>query len=318
MSYQWKGRWTGVNVPTFTIFTPDFKVDYNATRLLFRHLVESKKIAGIAVNVHTGEGEVLTIEERKKIIEIAKDEIKGKIPLTTGIHADTHEEGVRQAKEMEKTGVDALMILAPNIYLYDAREDPECGIEYHKAVAKAVNLPIVMHQVYGTPHEYPTDAFAKMFREIDNLVAVKLATGWQTAWFKFEDDLRAIREIPRDNISLFPGSITLAALLSERGLTDGAWTGSGNFACEELSALFEASRQGNIKEIENLHYRIRLVEDSLIEKPMVKLITRYKEIAYMLGLIPSATVRPPKMPLSDQEKRRLREVLGKAQMLPAK
>jgi 4-hydroxy-tetrahydrodipicolinate synthase len=315
MSYQWKGRWTGVNVPTFTCFTPDFKVDYEATRALFRRLVGTTGIAGIAVNVHTGEGEVLTIEERKNIIEIAKEEAKGKIPVATGIHADTYEEGVKQAQEMEETGVDALMILAPNIYLWDAREAPEYGIEYHKAIAKKVKLPLVMHQVYGTAHEYPTDALAKMFKEIDTLVAVKLANGWHTRWTKFEEDLRALRAVGRDNISLFPGSQHFTTFLWG---VDGAWTGFGNFAGEHLVALFNAARQGNVSEEKRLYDKKYPLENALYGAPMVNLIARYKGAAYMCGLIPSPTVRPPKLPLSDQEKKRLREALEKAEMLPAK
>lgn len=314
MGYEWQGRWTGINIPTLTCFTPDYKVDYESTRALFRHLAGIKGVGGIAVNVHTGEGEVLTIEERKKIIEIAKEEAKGKIPVATGVHASTYEEGVRQAKEMEETGVDALMILAPSIYLWDAREAPEFGIEYHKVIAKAVKLPLVMHQVYGTAHEYPTDALAKMFREIDNLVAVKLAVSPATV-VKLQKDMRALRAIPRDNISLFPGS--KYSFTFPWGV-DGAWSGLGNLACKEIADLFSAVREGNAEKARKLGDQIEILEEVLYPKPMVKLIARYKEATYMRGLIPSPTVRPPKLPLPEQEKRVLYEALEKAQMLPVK
>lgn len=312
MSYRWKGRWTGINIPTLTCFTPDQEVDYEATRALFRYLVGVQGVAGIAVNVHTGEGEVLTEEERIKVVEVATQEINGKFPLITGIHADNAKEGVRQAKEMAKLGVDGLMILAPNIYVWDAREEPEFGIEHHKAIAKSVNLPFVMHQVYGTAHEYPTEALAKMFREIPNLIAVKLATS-QATFAKFEKDCRALREIPRDNISLFAGSKHFLTFLWG---VDGAWSGQCNFLCEKSVALFNAVRLGNLDAAKKLRDQLHIIERVLYIKPMVNLMTRYKEAASMLGVIPSPIVRPPKLPLRDTERDEILSALKAADMLP--
>lgn len=314
MGYQWKGKWTGINVPTLTCFKDDFRVDYNATRALFRSLATIKGLAGIAVNVHTGEGEVLSIDERKKIIQIAQEEAKGRFPITTGIHANTYEEGIWQAREMEKTGVDALMVLAPNIYLFDAREAPECGIQFHKAIAKTVNLPLVMHQVYGTINEYPTDAFVKMFNEIDNLVAVKIA-GTFAPWRRYEKDLRALRAIGRENVSLFPGGSFWSTFLWG---VDGAWSGFGNFGCERLVALLTAVRENRIEEARTLNEQISALEEVLYVKPMVDLIARYKQVTHFVGAIPSAVVRPPKVHLDDQEKARLRKALEAAEMLPVK
>jgi 4-hydroxy-tetrahydrodipicolinate synthase len=313
--YQWKGRWQGVCVFPITCFTPDYKVDYDAQRSLFHYLVESG-VSGMGVNGHTGEGEVLTLEERKKIIKIAQEEVKGKIPISTGLHAHTFEEGIEQAKELEKTGVDIIMILSPGIYLCDNRQVPEYGIAYHKAIAKAINIPVVMHQVYGTVDEYPTDALVRMFREIDSLIGVKLANSWDTLWAKLEADMRALRAIGRDNISVFPAGRFLPTFST--GLADGTFTGYTNFGTKQVLALWNAINQNNLREARKIYNEeLFPVEAALYYNPMADLIARYKEACCMLGLIPSSTVRPPKLPISDQGRELIREALIKVKLLPA-
>lgn len=314
--YQWKGRWTGINVYPITCFTPELEVDYDAMRKLFRYLVDAG-VAGMGVNGHTGEGEVLTREEKKKIIRIAQEEVQGRIPITTGIHTHTIDEGIEEAKEMEKTGVDAVMILSPGLYLFNAMEDPRMGIAYHKAIAKAVNVPVVMHQSYDHQglHEYPTWAFAKMFREIDNLVAVKLANGWDTKWLKLEADMQALRAIGRDNISLFPGTATMITALWG---ADGAFTGYAVFDPEGLIDLWNAVQRGDLETARRIHFeRILPLEAVIYVAPMVDLITKYKEVAYWRGLIPSARVKL-RMPLSEEVKKSLYEGLEKTTLKKVK
>lgn len=315
MSYQWKGRWRGINSYPVTVFTPDYKVDYDAQRVLFRQLINNG-ISGMSLNGHTAEGEALTKEEKINIIKIAKEEAKGKIPIGSAVTGNTYDEAAGLAKEFEKLGLDFIMILAPNIYLFDARYAPEYGIEYHKAVARSVNVPVVFHQVYGTVDEYPTDAFAKIFREIDNLIGVKLATNWDTLWHKLEADMRALRALGRDNISLFPAGILLPAFST--GLADGTFTGYTNFGAKQILALWNAINQNNLEEARRINEQIHPVEAALCYNPMSDLIARYKEVAYMMGLIPSPTVRPPKLQVNEQGREKIREALIQAQLLPAK
>ena len=222
MGYKWKEKWGGIIVPPITCFTPDLNVDYDALKTHFRYLINSG-VCGMAVGGHTGEGETLKIEERNRIIEIAQEEAKGRIPIAGMLHgALNYEEGIEQAKVLEKIGVDYINILSPNLYLFDARQAPEQGIEYHKAIARAINIPVGMHQVYGTANEYPTTSLVKMFKEIDNLIKVKLATGPSCLWHKLEADMRALRAIGRDNVYLFTGGTFLPTFAWG---VDGAGTG---------------------------------------------------------------------------------------------
>lgn len=307
--FQWKGKWTGVNVYPITVFTEDMKVDYDAMRSLFRFLVKAG-VAGIGVNGHTGEGECLTREERIKVIQIAREEIQGKIPICTGIHKHTIDEGVEEAKALEKAGVDTVMILAPAYYLLNTMEDPRYGVEYHKAIARAVNIPVVMHQSYDHQGacEYPTEAFAKLFREIDNLVAVKLANGWDTRWLKLEADMQALRAVGRENISLFPGTTSMMTFLWG---CDGVFSG---YACMDphgLIDLWNAVQKGDLAEARRIHFtRIRPLEEVIYVRPMVDLITKYKEVCYWMGLIPRATVKH-RLPLLPEVRRKLYEGLKK-------
>ena len=310
--YKWQGKWRGINVFTVTVFTDQLEVDYDAMRSLFRFVIDNG-VAGIGVNGHTGEGEILTIAEQKKIIRIAQEETMGRIPICTGIHAHTIDEGVEKAKEMEKTGVDCVQILSPGLYLFNASQDPRMGIEYHKAIAKAVNIPVVMHQSYDHAglHEYPTWAFQKMFKEIDNLIAVKLANGWDTKWLKLEADMQALREVDRENISLFPGAATMMTALWG---ADGAFTGYAVIDPKGLVSLWNAVEKGDLEGARRIHReRIRPIEETIYIAPMVDLITKYKEAAYWRGVIPRAAVKH-RMPLSDEVRTKLYSGLEKTSL----
>lgn len=309
----WKERWTGCNVYPVTVFTPDLEVDYDAMRSLFRFLIKGG-VSGMSVCGHTGEGETLTLEEQKKIIKIAQEEVKGKVPICVGLHAHTTEQAIEMAKELEKTGVDAVMPLAPGFYLMDVRENPKPGIEYHKAVAKAVNLPMMFHQVYGTIDEYPVEAIQQIFREAENYVGVKLANGYNTRWFKIEADMRALRAIGRHNIALLPG--TALASLWLWG-ADGTFTGYLNFDCERIVTLFNETRKEeiDIQKVRRLATDIHEMEAVMYVNPMVDLITRYKIACAAVGTIPRADVRPPKVALGDAEVKRIREACKKSGLI---
>ena len=187
------------------------------------------------------------------------------------------------------------------------------GIEYHKALAKAVNVPVVMHQSYDHAglHEYPTWAFQKMFKEIDNLIAVKLANGWDTKWLKLEADMQALREIGRENISLFPGTATMVTALWG---ADGAFTGYAVIDPDGLVSLWNAVKKGDLEAARTIHReRIRPIEEAIYVAPMVDIITKYKEAAYWRGVIPRATVKH-RMPLSDEAKSKLYSGLEKTSL----
>ena len=154
-----------------------------------------------------------------------------------------------------------------------------------------------------------------MFREIDNLVAVKLANGWDTKWLKLEADMQALKAIGRENISLFPGgSFMITALWG----ADGVFTGYANFDPEGLIDLWNATQRGDLEEARRIHKeRIRPLEEVIYVAPMVDLITKYKEVTYWRGLIPSARVKH-RMPLEEGVRKKLYEGLEKTSLTKVK
>jgi len=310
--YKWQGRWRGINAYPITPLNPDLSVDYTSFRSLIRYLLDSG-VAGLSLNTHTAEGEFLTIEERKQLLLIAQEETKGRVPVGSGVFGRSIEEATELAQIWEKMGADFIMITSPNLYLWDARDNPKDGIIYHKAVARSVNRPCIFHQVYNTQDEYPTDALLKIFREIDNLVGVKLANGFDTSWLKLEADMEALRGVGRDNVGLFTGTISMMTFLWG---CDGAFTGYCNIDGTGLVDLWNAVQRGDLEAARKLHFgRIRPIEKIVYVRPAGDLMPRYREVTRLCGRIPCSSGRPPKAPLSEEEKRRLYDAVKKAGLL---
>jgi len=93
----------------------------------------------------------MTYEEKKKIVEIAVEEVAGKVPLFAGAIDMTTEGIVRDAVTAKKIGVDGIFFIPPMgsgdiTYAWNPEKYPEVWIDIAKAIDKAVNLPIIVHR----------------------------------------------------------------------------------------------------------------------------------------------------------------------------
>ena len=313
-NWQGKGKWKGINAYPVTPLTPELKVDYESYRNVLRYLLQSS-VSALGLNGHTAEGEFLTIEERKQLLKIAQEEVQGRIPISCAVYGRCMEEAIGLAQMWEKLGADLIMILSPNLYLWDARDNPKDGIIYHRLVARSVKLPCVFHQVYNTQDEYPSETLAQIFKENDNLVGVKLANGFGTPWAKLEADMEALRGVGRDNIGLFPGTLSMMCFLWG---CDGAFTGYCNFDGTGLVELWNAVQRGDLEAARKIHFgRIRPIEAIVYARPAGDLMARYKEVTRLTGLIPCSSVRPPKSELTEEEKRQIYEATKKCGLIGA-
>jgi 4-hydroxy-tetrahydrodipicolinate synthase len=163
---------TGCGTALVTPFRKDFSLDEAA----MRRLVQRQVRAGINFLVPcgtTGESPTLTHAEHLRVVEITLEEAKGKVPVVGGAGGYNTAEVIELARELQHMGVDGLLSVTP----YYNKPTQEGLYQHYKAIAAAVPLPIVVYNVQGRTGVNVETATLKRLAEIDNIVAVKEASG---------------------------------------------------------------------------------------------------------------------------------------------
>ncbi len=163
---------TGCGTALVTPFRQDSSFDETALRRLVRRQIE----AGINFLVPcgtTGENPTLTHAEHLRVVEIALEEAKGKVPVLAGAGGYNTAEVTELGRELKAMGADGLLSVTP----YYNKPTQEGLYQHFKAIAAAVKLPIVVYNVPGRTGVNVEPATLKRLAEVDNIVGVKEASG---------------------------------------------------------------------------------------------------------------------------------------------
>lgn len=165
-------RLVGAGTALVTPFTSNGAIDEKA----LRSLVDWQIDEGIHFLVpcgSTGEAATMTLEEHKRVVGITIEQAKGRVPIVAGAGSNDTQKAIALSKEMKALGATHLLHTSP---MYN--KPPQRGIVAHfKAIADAVDLPIV---VYNVPGRTGSNIEAKTTLEmakIKGIAAVKEASG---------------------------------------------------------------------------------------------------------------------------------------------
>ncbi len=163
---------TGCGTALVTPFHKDLSLDEEGLRLLVRRQVQ----AGIDFLVPcgtTGENPTLTRAEHLRVVEITLQEAKGKVPVLAGAGGYRTAEVIELAKEVQHLGADGILSVSP----YYNKPTQEGLYQHFKAIATAVPLPMVIYNIAGRTGVNIETSTLKRLSEIENIVAVKEASG---------------------------------------------------------------------------------------------------------------------------------------------
>lgn len=174
--------------------------DNNGVNLLaFEELLDfqiNNKADAIIVCGTTGEASTMTKDEKLKTIECAIKATKNKkVPIIAGTGSNDTKQAVEFSKEVQKLGVDGLLVVTP----YYNKTTQKGLIEHYTTIAKSVNLPIIMYNVPSRTGVNIEPKTCLELSKIDNIVAIKEASG----------NLSQIAEIAylcKDNLTIYSGN----------------------------------------------------------------------------------------------------------------
>ena len=163
----------GIVPPVVTPFDSQGQIDNTLLRNDLRYLVNTGNVHGIAVCGSTGEGHTLSTEETRQIAEIAIEEAAGKVPVITGIIANSTRTVVERGKALANLGVAALQV-TPVHYLF--RPTDQEMQAYFAEISQATGLPVIIYNVVPWTYLSP-ELLTKIITEEDGVIGVKQSAG---------------------------------------------------------------------------------------------------------------------------------------------
>lgn len=285
-------------------FTADLAIDEAAYRKHLRWLVDAPGVTGLVANGHAAEVASLTREERRRTLDVALDEVAGKVPVVAGVYSDGTLEAVELARDARAAGAAGLLVFPPTLFMWGAQLKPDMVLRHFQTIADAVDLPLVVFEYpVASGIGYSPETLAELCK-IPTVAAVK---DWSNEIVSYEKNLRAVRASGRPVAVM--SSFTMSLMASFLLGADGCISGMGSVTADLQAALFAAVQAGRLDEARRLNDRVAPLVNVFYAPPFVDMHNRMKEALAILGRIPAAHVRPPLTAISDDERHRIRLAL---------
>src|SRR6266404_274555 len=286
--------WKGVFPAATTQLKKDQSLDLDATARHLEVLIDSG-VSGLIMLGSLGENTALEPDEKRRVMEVALQASRGRVPVLSGVAECSTAAGCRYARAMEKLGANGLMVLPAMVYKADPRET----IAHFRAVARSSGLPVIC---YNNPIAYGVDITPEMFAELADqktLVAIKESSG----------NVRRITDLFNtvgNRYTIFTGVDDLAlesVLLGAEG-----WiAGVGLAFPRENQYLWELATNGQWEKARELY---RWYTPLLHLDIPIKFVQYIKLTIQECGL-GAEWVRAPRLPLRGQEREAILQIIRK-------
>ena len=273
---------TGTGTALVTPFRTDGSLDEQALRSLVQRQID----AGINFLVPcgtTGESPTLTHSEHLRVVELTLEIAKGKVPVLAGAGGYNTAEVISLAIELEKLGADGILSVTP----YYNKPTQEGLFQHFKAIASAVNLPIILYSVQGRTGVNIDPPTVLRLSEIPNIVGIKEASGNIS-------QMGAILNLVARDFLVLSGddSLTLPLIaLGGRGLISVA----SNEIPAEMTRLVRSALSGDFAEARRLHFQyLSLMDINFVESNPIPVKAALAEMGLLQPVwrLPLVSPRP--------------------------
>lgn len=300
-----KNRWEGIFPAVMTAFDADGRLDAVAMGSHIGRLVD-EGADGIVVGGTSGEFILLDDDERAKIIDIAVDAVAGRVPVIAGTGYASTQQTIRLGREAAERGADGAIVILP----YFLRPSIPDVMEHFRAVGLHSPIPVM---IYNNPANSAAPALEA--HHLRDLFDAGLATAVKST-FPTVHQVHEVREITGVDFRVFYGSF-MAPLEGLAGGAHGWISGILNICTPDARAMREALLTGDIDGARAAWRRILPIKLLYTQAPLGPMsdIAIYRGILRLRGqdMGPS---RLPTRDLTDDQVRRLRELLAPAGLVP--
>ena len=240
-----------------TALVTPFRQDGALDERTYRSLVRRQLDAGInflVPNGTTGENPTLSHAEQRRIVEIAIEESRGKVPVLAGAGGYNTAEVIELAREWKSIGADGILSVTP----YYNKPTQEGLVRHYSAIARAVQLPLVVYNVPGRTGCNVEPATLKRLAEVEYIVGVKEASG------NISQMANVIQNVPEDFLVLSGDDAITLPLIALGG--KGIISVASNEIPAEMTALAQAALAGDFAKARKLQRQfLPLMEINFVE-----------------------------------------------------
>lgn len=241
----------------------------------------------------TGESATLTHEEHDRVIAFTIEAAKGRVPVIAGTGSNSTDEAIALTKHAKKAGADGALMITP----YYNKPTQEGLYRHYKAVADAVDLPIVLYNIPGRTSVNMLPATVARLAAIKSIVAIKEGSG----------SLQQVSDIIQacgDRMTVLAGDDALTLPMMALG-GKGVITVTANIVPKDMARMVDAFAAGKLKEAQKLHFKLSPLFTALFYETNPIPV---KEALGMMGKC-SAEVRLPLCPMAADTKEKLSRAL---------
>ncbi|MDR3161113.1 MAG: 4-hydroxy-tetrahydrodipicolinate synthase [Spirochaetaceae bacterium] len=289
-----RGAFTALITPMHENGEPD----YDGFRELIRFQL-AEGIDGIVPLGTTGETPTLEEDEEEKLIRIAVEEAKGKVPIIIGTGSNNTSYAVLYTRRARDLGADAALVVTP----YYNKPNDEGLLRHFKAVA-ALGLPVIIYNIASRTGRNISAALIEELSRIPGIIGVKEASGDVVQMGDIIRDAAAKRRAEGRPFTVLSGDDGLTVPLIALG-GDGVISVISNLVPGKVAALAKACLAGNFEEGRRLHYELLpLIKAAFIETNPIPI-----KAAMTWAGLPGGPARLPLGTLSPENAKRLYAVL---------
>lgn len=299
----------GIIPAIVTPMTSTGDIDLPALKRYVRWLADQGPVA-LAVNVDTGEGPHLTVDEKRQTLETVAEAVAGKCKVVGGVAGPSTAAGVANARAAQAAGADALLVFPIPAYL-GLPLNPEVPYRYHAAIAEAVDLPMILFQLQPALGGvlFTTEILHRLI-EIPSVVAIKEASFDAMRFLQ----VKAALESASRKITFLTGNDNFICESFILG-AEGALLGFSTIGTREQVNMLKAIQRGDFAEARELGACLQPLADVIFAPPVTDYRARTKEALKMLGILENTTVRAPLLAVSDSERAVIERALRTAGLL---
>ena len=284
------------------IVTPmyeDGSLDYPGLRKLIDwHIAEGTD--GIVIVGTTGESATVSVQEHCELIKLAVEHAKGRIPIIAGTGGNSTDETIVLTRFAKDAGADAALLVVP----YYNRPTQQGMYRHFKAIAEAVDLPIILYNVPGRTVADMSNETVLRLAAIPNIVGLKDATG------NIGRGAELLRLAPK-SFAVYSGDDPTAMALMFIGGA-GNISVTANVAPRAMHALCVAAMAGDVAAAVAINNQVIPLHAKLFVEPNPVPV---KWAMAEMGLMP-AGLRLPLVPLAEEFHDTVRAALREAGVLP--
>jgi 4-hydroxy-tetrahydrodipicolinate synthase len=247
----------------------------------------------------TGESATLTNDEHHRVIRLSVEVVKGRVPVIAGTGSNSTDEAISLTRHAKEAGADGALLITP----YYNKPTQEGLYRHYKAVAEAVDMPLVLYNIPGRTGVNMLPTTVARLSVMKNIVGIKEGSG-------SVQQASEIAQTCGDRLTVLSGDDPLTLPMMAVG-AKGVITVTANVMPKEMAQLVASFQAGRIDEARRIHFALSALFAALFYETNPIPV---KEALGMMGKI-DPELRLPLCAMSADNRNQLTRVLKEMRLV---